>query len=60
VSVDYSEVRFNFENLMGGGVVGSAANMVINTMGEAIVDAQKKQIADLMRRTFKEQVEAFI
>ncbi len=45
---------------MGGGVVGSAANMVINTMGEAIVSSQKKKIANLLKDTFREQVSMFI
>ncbi len=60
VSVDYTDVKFNFQNLMGGGVVGSAANMVINTMGEAIVDSQKNRIANLLKITFREQVSQFI
>ena len=60
VIVEYSDVHFNFGNLMGGGVVGSAANMVINTIGEAIIDSQKKHIITLMKETFKEQVSMFL
>ena len=60
VTVDYSDVHFNFDNLMGGGVVGSAANMVINTIGEAIIDSQRKHIITLMKDTFKDQVSMFL
>ncbi len=60
VAVDYSDVRFDFKELMGGGAVGSAANLVINAVGGAIVDAQKKNIASLLKETFRKAVSQYI
>ena len=48
----YDDVNFEFENLMGGGVVGSAANMVINVVGNSIIEAEKKQLLTYVRKTF--------
>ncbi len=59
-SIDYNDVKFDFKNMMGGGAVGSAVNMVINTMGEAIVDSQKLKIVGRLKDTFREQVSEFI
>jgi hypothetical protein len=60
VTVDYKNVNFDFQNLMGGGVVGSAANLVINAMGEAILDSQRQHIVTLMKTRFKEEVSKFM
>jgi hypothetical protein len=57
---DPRDVHFDFQNLMGGGVMGSAANLVINAVGEAIIDSQRQLIISLMKTRFKEEVSRFM
>ncbi len=49
-------MRLDFKNLMGGGVVGSTANMVINAVGDAIIDSQRNEIITLVKQTLKDLV----
>jgi len=53
---NYDKVTFDFENLMGGGVVGSTAHMVINTFGESFVEAQKDILLAEMKKVFRQVV----
>ena len=50
--IGYKELDFKFQNLMGGGVVGSTVNIVINAVGEAIVENQRKQLIMLFKTEF--------
>jgi len=52
VQMTYDDVDFDFDDLMGGGVVGSTANMVINVMGEAIVESQKNLVISYARQVY--------
>ena len=52
IEVRYSDLDFEFKNLMGGGVVGSTINVIINVLGEEIVKTQKGHIIDLLRGGF--------
>ena len=53
VQMVYDNVDFQFQNMMGGGVVGSTINLVINAMGGAIVESQKLELIKSLRDTFK-------
>ena len=52
MEVRYADLDFEFQNLMGGGVVGSTINVIINVLGEEIVKTQKHQIIDALRNGF--------
>ena len=52
MEVRYDDLDFEFQNLMGGGVVGSTINVIINVLGEEIVKTQKHQIIDALRKGF--------
>jgi hypothetical protein len=56
MAIQYEDVRFSFENLMGGGAMGSVANLIVNAMGEAIVNEKKKQAVTLIKNLFKQRV----
>ena len=55
-----SDLRLYFENLMGGGPVGSAANMVINIMGQFIFDSEKHKILSYIKTSFKRIIKEFL
>ena len=52
IEVRYSDLNFEFKNLMGGGVVGSTINVIINVLGEEIVKTQKGHLIDILRGSF--------
>ena len=58
--VAYKELDFKFENLMGGGIVGSTVNLVINAMGEAIIESQRKMLIELITTKFHEIVDMLL
>lgn len=58
--VAYKELDFKFENLMGGGIVGSTVNLVINAMGEAIIESQRKMLIELITNKFHEIVDTLL
>ena len=52
IQVRYDDIDFDFKNLMGGGVIGSTINVIINVIGEEIVKKQKGEMTGLMREAF--------
>ena len=50
--VGYRELDFQFQNLMGGGIVGSTVNLVINAMGEAIIESQRQMLITVLKNYF--------
>ncbi len=54
VEVTYSDIHFNFPNLMGGGTIGQTLNLIINTLGDAVIDRQKSLIHSKMSEVFHE------
>ena len=56
VQINYEQVKFDFENLMGGGVIGNTANTVINSVGEAIVENQRSKIIANVKQVFRDQI----
>jgi hypothetical protein len=60
IQVRYDDINFEFQNLMGGGIVGSTINMVINVIGEEIVHNQKGQIVDLVKKGFHQTLSRFL
>ena len=60
MEVRYNDLDFEFQNLMGGGVVGSTINVIINVLGEEIVKTQKHQIIDALRNGFHSVLTQFL
>jgi len=60
MEVRYNDLDFEFQNLMGGGVVGSTINVIINVLGEEIVKTQKHQIIDALRSGFHSVLTKFL
>ena len=60
MEVRYNDLDFEFQNLMGGGVVGSTINVIINVLGEEIVKTQKHQIIDALRSGFHSVLTQFL
>ena len=58
--VGYKDLDFQFENLMGGGVVGSTVNLVINAMGEAIIESQRQMLIDILKEQFHNFIEYWL
>lgn len=58
--VAYKELDFKFENLMGGGIIGSTVNLVINAMGEAIIESQRQMLIELIKKEFHKQVDKLL
>jgi len=58
--VTYDKVTFDFENLLGGGAAGSTAHMVLNTFGEAFVEAQKVTLLAEMKTGFHQVISDII
>lgn len=58
--VAYKELDFKFENLMGGGIVGSTVNLVINAMGEAIIESQRKMLIEILEKQFHRLVDSWL
>lgn len=54
IEVRYDDINFEFQNLMGGGIVGSTINVIINVLGEEIVKTQKGHIIDILKNAFHE------
>ena len=52
IQVRYDDIDFDFKNLMGGGVIGSTINVIINVIGEEIVKKQKGEMTGLMKQAF--------
>ena len=52
IEVRYADLDFEFKNLMGGGIVGSTINVIINVLGEEIVKTQKGHLIDILRGSF--------
>lgn len=50
--VGYKELDFKFDNLMGGGIVGSTVNLVINAMGEGIIESQRQMLISILKNQF--------
>ena len=50
--VGYRELDFQFRNLMGGGIVGSTVNLVINAIGEAIIESQRQMLITALKNYF--------
>lgn len=59
-SIHYDDAKFKFEKLMGGGAIGSTANLVINTVGQAIVNSQKKSVVRMIKKWSKQAVKDVI
>ena len=57
--VGYKALDFKFENLMGGGIVGSTVNMVINAMGEGIIESQRQMLIKALKTQFHQYVESW-
>jgi hypothetical protein len=57
VHVDYHDVRFDFSDLLGGGVAGTVANLVINAMGAAIIESQREDIIEELQTLYRENVD---
>ena len=60
IQMTYDSVDFKFENLMGGGIVGSTANLVINAMGEAIIEAQKNEMIEFLRKKWHNVIQSHL
>ena len=58
--VGYKELDFKFENLMGGGMIGSTVNMVINAMGEGIIESQRQMLITVLKNQFHSYVENWL
>lgn len=58
--VAYKELDFKFENLMGGGMVGSTVNLVINAMGEAIIESQRQMLISMLKNQFHAFVDSWL
>jgi len=58
--VGYKELDFKFENLMGGGMIGSTVNMVINAMGEGIIESQRQMLITVLKQQFHNYVESWL
>ena len=52
LNIKYDDIDFEFENLMGGGLVGNALTLIINVVGEEIVHRQKSKLVFLMKDNF--------
>ncbi|XP_059093321.1 uncharacterized protein LOC131888474 [Tigriopus californicus] len=60
LSLSHESISFDFENLMGGGAWGSAANSVVNSMGEVIMDNQRKALTSVLKRDFRQLINTFL
>ena len=60
LEVRYDDIKFEFENLMGGGFVGSTINVIINVLGEEIVKTQKGHIMDILRNAFHDILSKYL
>ena len=58
--VGYKELDFKFENLMGGGIVGSTVNLVINAMGEAIIESQRQMLITVLKNEYHNYVDSWL
>ena len=58
--VGYKELDFKFENLMGGGIVGSTVNLVINAMGEGIIESQRQMLISILKNQFHNYVTSWL
>ena len=58
--VGYKALDFKFENLMGGGIVGSTVNLVINAMGEGIIESQRQMLINVLQDHFHKYVESWL
>ena len=56
----YDDIDFEFENLMGGGVVGNTLNVVINVVGEEIVRQQKIKLIEEFKKKFPELISDYL
>ena len=60
VQVKYDDIDFEFQNLMGGGLMGNTLNLVINVVGEEIVKTQKSKLVELMKENFHEIISNYL
>jgi len=58
--VGYKELDFKFDNLMGGGIVGSTINLVINAMGEGIIESQRQMLISVLKNQFHNYVASYL
>ena len=60
IKVRYDDINFEFQNLMGGGVMGGTLNAIINVLGEEIVSNQKHQLTGILTNTFHDVLVKFL
>ena len=60
VEVRYDDIDFDFKNLMGGGVIGSTLNVIIDVIGEEIVKKQKGELTGRMKEAFHEILSLYL
>lgn len=57
VHIDYDNIHFDFQNLMGGGIIGASANAAINVMGDAIIQNEKTLIIKILKENYHAIIE---
>ena len=60
IEVRYDDLNFEFKNLMGGGIIGTTLNVIINALGEEIVKTQKGQITSVLSKAFHDILDRYL
>ena len=53
-AINYNSIEFEFDNLLGKGVLEPVGNMIVNTIGEIIVDNKRREVVEMAVKGYKE------
>ena len=60
LEVFYDDIDFDFQNLMGGGIIGNTMNMIINILGEKIIKTNKNLLVEKVTAEFNKIMSKYL
>ncbi len=60
IHLDLSGLYFDFQDLMGGGLMGQTLNLIINFMGGVVIDQQKSFIHSKVAEVFHDTMSDYL